>query len=250
MAVSDSDHSRSQNETDTKHSKRYVTDHPVHRSSSTTSCVVSTADRSVYPLDRFTSLFAKEKPSVPQRSVNNDAALIPEATAGWFSLVTFRWMTPLLSLGYARPLEASDLYKLQDNRSAAYIADKINASYDARKKKADAYNVRLANGEINPGWRAFWWSIRGNRKDRERKWREATGRKKASLTYAMNDSVKWWFWSAGILKLIGDTAQVTSPLLVKVCMPFAGSVWRMKLTCNRPLLPLLPSRSTNTAHLH
>jgi hypothetical protein len=165
-------------------------------------------------------LFAKEKPSAPQGSVN-DAALLPEATAGWFSLVTFTWMTPLLSLGYARPLEASDLYKLQDNRSAAYIADKINTSYEARKKKADAYNVRLANGEINPGWRVVWWSIRRNRKDRERKWREVTGRKKASLTYALNDSVKWWFWSAGILKLIGDIAQVTSPLLVKVCVPFA-----------------------------
>jgi hypothetical protein len=28
---------------------------------------------------------------------------------------------------------------------------------------------------------------------------------------AMNDSVKWWFWSSGILKVLNDTAPVTSP---------------------------------------
>jgi hypothetical protein len=37
------------------------------------------------------------------------------------------------------------------------------------------------------------------------------------LVLALNDSVKWWFWSAGLLKLVGDTAQVTSPLVMKVC---------------------------------
>ena len=127
-----------------------------------------------------------------------------------------------MRLGYARPLESSDLYKLQDHRSAAYIADRINASYEARKKKADAYNARLANGEIRPGWRSIWWTIRGGRQEKEQQWRQVTGRTKASLAYALNDSIKWWFWSAGILKVIGDTAQVTTPLVVKVCYLFAG----------------------------
>jgi hypothetical protein len=163
-------------------------------------------------------LFAKQTPPPPKESVH-DAVIIPEATAGWFSLLTFGWMTPLLSLGYARPLEAPDLYKLQDHRSATAIADKINASFEARQKKADAYNARLASGEVKPGWRAVWWFIRGNRKEREKRWRDVTGKKKASLAYALNDSVKWWFWSAGILKVISDTAQVTSPLLVKVIPP-------------------------------
>ena len=42
-------------------------------------------------------------------------------------------------------------------------------------------------------------------------------RKRASLVFAMNDSVKWWFWTGGLFKLISDVAQITSPLLVKVC---------------------------------
>ena len=119
-------------------------------------------------------------------------------------------------LGYSRPLEASDLYKMQDDRKAAHIAAMINDSFDRRAKEAADYNARLSSGEISPGLRALWWSIKGNREEREKKWREVDGKKRASLNWAMNDSVKWWFWSAGILKVIGDVAQVTSPLVVKV----------------------------------
>lgn len=145
--------------------------------------------------------------------------MIPEATANFFSILTFNWIAPLLGLGYARPLEATDLYKLQDDRGAERIADAINESFDRRVREANEYNARLANGEISPGLKAVWWTLSGRRKSAEKKWREETGRKKASLVLAMNDSVKWWFWSSGIFKVVGDTAQVTSPLLVKVCFP-------------------------------
>ncbi|KDQ57208.1 hypothetical protein JAAARDRAFT_35814 [Jaapia argillacea MUCL 33604] len=147
--------------------------------------------------------------------------MIPEASAGWFSLLTFQWITHLLAVGYVRPLEAPDLYKLQDNRSAAIIAEKILISFEARRTKAEAYNTRLASGEVSPGLKGLWWSLRGNREEREKKWREVDGKRKASLVFAMNDSVKWWFWSAGVLKVIADTAQITSPLLVKAIISFA-----------------------------
>jgi hypothetical protein len=115
-------------------------------------------------------------------------------------------------------LDPPDLYKLQDARAAAEIAKKIIASFEKRHVKATAYNEKLARGEISPGWRRAWWSIRGNRSEREKQWREKGGRKKASLVLAMNDSVFWWFWSGGILKFLSDTAQVLSPLLVKVSL--------------------------------
>lgn len=158
-------------------------------------------------------------PPLPKPSVD-DCEPIPEATASFFSLLTFSWITPLLGLGYARPLEASDLYKLQDERAAAVIAEKINASYERRSKEAKEYNARLAAGEISPGWRAVWWTLRGGRKQREEQWRNHTGKKRPSLAWALNDSVKWWFWTAGVCKLISDTAQVTSPLLVKAIINF------------------------------
>jgi hypothetical protein len=142
--------------------------------------------------------------------------LSPEATDSFFSRLTFSWITPLLGLGYARPLEASDLYKLHDSRAAAKIADKINVSYERRAKEAKEFNSRLANGEISPGWRAIWWTLKGRRKELEEEWRTKTGKKRPSLALAINDSVKWWFWTGGLLKFISDTLQVTSPLVVKV----------------------------------
>jgi hypothetical protein len=159
--------------------------------------------------------FTSRTPEAPKKSLD-DAGIIPEATSNFFSLITFSWLTSLLSLGYARPLEATDLYKLQSERGAAHIADQITESFARRMKITNEYNEKLANGEIKPGLKAFWWTILGNRDAKEKKWRDETGRKKPSIVLAMNDSIKWWFWSAGLIKITGDTALITSPLVVKV----------------------------------
>jgi hypothetical protein len=155
-------------------------------------------------------------PPPPKESID-DADYIPEMTAGWFNLLTFGWMNSLMALGYARPLEASDLWKLQEHRSSEVVANAILDSFEARRKKADEYNTRLANGEVKPPLRLRLMSaLRGNGEERLRQWIEKDGRKQPSLTLAINDSVKWWFWSGGMLKVAGDTAQVTSPLILKV----------------------------------
>ncbi|KAJ6630974.1 ABC transporter, partial [Mycena sp. CBHHK59/15] len=165
--------------------------------------------------------FTSTAPPPPPGGTLDDALPSPEIDAAWYNLIFFGWITPLLSLGYARPLEATDLYKLGDNRRSAYIAERISASFDRRHKEATEYNARLANGDIKPGWRAVWWTLRGSRIEREKRWREVDGKRKASLVWAMNDSIKWWFWSGGALKVVGDTAQITSPLVVKAIIKFA-----------------------------
>ncbi|KAF9267240.1 ABC transporter [Marasmius fiardii PR-910] len=171
------------------------------------------------------SKFAKKPPPPPKASID-ESDIIPEVNANIFSLIVFEWMTPLLRLGYRRPLEAPDLYKLQDERSAAYIGTKILESWERRQKVANEYNARLVNGEISPGWRKVWWTVRGGREEREKHWREVLGKQKPSLVMAMNDSVKWWFWSSSVFKILGDTAQITSPLLVKALVNFATDSYR------------------------
>ena len=153
----------------------------------------------------------------------DDADIIPEANASWFSLLTFEWVSPLIRLGYARPLEATDLYKLQGERSSGVIAERIVRSFEKRRKEAEEYNSRLAHGDISPGLRGLWWSIKGRRRRYEKEWREKTGLKKPSLAMAANDSVFWLFWTAGFLRLISDVAAITSPLLVKVILSVLGS---------------------------
>ncbi|TFY58828.1 hypothetical protein EVJ58_g6166 [Rhodofomes roseus] len=156
----------------------------------------------------------------PPKASLDDAELIPEVTANFYSILTFGWITGLLGLGYARPLEDTDLYKLQDSRSSQVIADKILASFDRRRGAADEYNARLAAGEIKPGWRSLWWRLRGSRAEREKQWRQKDGRKRASLALALNDSVAWWYWSGGLLKLIADISTTLSPLVVKALISF------------------------------
>ena len=159
-------------------------------------------------------------------------------------------MTSLLGLGYARPLEATDLYRLQSERGAAVIADKITESFARRAKIANEYNEMLTNGKIKPGIKALWWTILGNRKAKEKKWRDETGRKKPSIVLAMNDSIKWWFWSAGLFKVAADTAQITSPLVVKVRL-YCFRLPRPLINIQRLslILPLNHSQISNIAYL-
>ncbi|KAJ7183174.1 ABC transporter [Mycena filopes] len=178
-----------------------------------------TYERSWYTRVPFTST----KPPPPPGGTLDDAAFSPDISARWWNLIYFGWVTPLLALGYARPLEATDLYKLGDERASAYIAQRITESFDRRHHDATEYNLRLANGEVRPGWRVIWWALSGKRAEREKKWREVDGKRKASLVWAMNDSIKWWFWTGGVLKIMGDTAQITSPLVVKAIIKFASS---------------------------
>ncbi|KAH7334391.1 ABC transporter [Rhizoctonia solani] len=163
--------------------------------------------------------FVGSNPPPPLVSID-DSTLIPEANASWFSKLFFEWITPTLSLGYARPLEAPDLWKLQDSRSAEVMSNRILESFERRKAEADAYNERLKNGDVGPGLRGVWWSLRGERDKREQQWREKGGLKKPSLVLAMNDSVKWWFWTGGVFVLISNVAQICSPLLVKAIIRF------------------------------
>lgn len=50
-------------------------------------------------------------PPLPREKLE-DAPEIPLATASVFSKLTYQWVTPMLTLGYQRPLEATDLWKV------------------------------------------------------------------------------------------------------------------------------------------
>lgn len=71
----------------------------------------------------------------------------------------------------------------------------------------------------------------------ERKWREVDGKRTPSLAMALSDSIFWWFWLGGILKVIGDTAQVTSPLLVKAIIKFGTESYAAHMQGDNSLAP-------------
>ncbi|KAF9510627.1 hypothetical protein BS47DRAFT_1395826 [Hydnum rufescens UP504] len=94
-------------------------------------------------------------------------------------------------------------------------------------------------GDISPSWlRKVWWGIGGNYETRERQWRQQDGKKKPSLAFAMNDAVKWSFWSGGLLKIIADMAQIASPLVIKAIIKYVSECYEI-----RKLHPTAPTPS-------
>ncbi|KZO92802.1 ABC transporter [Calocera viscosa TUFC12733] len=163
----------------------------------------------------------------PPANTLENALPSPEIRANIFSQLTYSWVTPMLTLGYARPLEPPDLWKMSEARSAQLLGDKVRAAFARRHAAAEAYNARLASGEIRPAvWRRAWWAVRARSKQGgsaalEQEWRTVGGKRKASLVLSLNESVKVWFWVGGAAKVLADTSQITSPLVVKAIIAYA-----------------------------
>ncbi|OCL11568.1 hypothetical protein AOQ84DRAFT_229156 [Glonium stellatum] len=81
---------------------------------------------------RLNLLKRRKKPSVPEvRQVSR------EYHAGFFSLMTFQWMAPLMSIGYQRPLELNDIWLVNPNRSADALVERLQASFKTRVARGD-----------------------------------------------------------------------------------------------------------------
>ncbi|KAI0806352.1 ABC protein [Irpex lacteus] len=172
----------------------------------------------------------KDPPPPPPESLD-DASVIPLATASIFSMLSYTWITPIMTLGYQRTLQATDLWKLDSSRECGPLGDRLDEAWARRVKEAQEWNARLEKGEIRPPVlkRAKWTfqalRNRGSgysekRAALERQWLEHDGRKEASLAWALNDTLGLSFWLGGLFKVLGDTSQLMGPILVKAIINF------------------------------
>ncbi|KAJ3572547.1 hypothetical protein NP233_g3005 [Leucocoprinus birnbaumii] len=177
-------------------------------------------------------LWVPKDPPLPPPASLDSAPVIPLAHANIFAVFTYKWVTPLMAqrLGYQRTLQVSDLWAVDESRSAATLSAKLDGSWLRRKRAAEEWNQALQRGEIMPSLfkKASWYllSLRSPRRfreeisAREKEWREKTGLKRPSLIYALNDTLGLFFWSGGAIKVIGDISQLMGPLLVKALINF------------------------------
>lgn len=131
--------------------------------------------------------------------------MTPEIHASIISKHIFTWVQPALILGASRPLQETDCYKLDPSCDSKLIAAKLMTAWNKRVAQAEAYNARIDRGEIGPGLltKAGWLVGRGEgkgRQEKERIWREKSGRKHPSLVMACNEIFLRWFWVGGIYK--------------------------------------------------
>lgn len=131
--------------------------------------------------------------------------MTPLATASFLSVLTFHWITPMMDLGYHRTLQATDLWKMDEKRSAEFLSARFEEAWARRVQKAKAFNEKLDKGEIKPSlYRRTVWKLspggKETRQRREKKWRESQ-RKTASLAWSLNDVLGRSFWGGGIYKV-------------------------------------------------
>ncbi|KAI8342382.1 multi drug resistance-associated protein MRP [Chlamydoabsidia padenii] len=66
----------------------------------------------------------------------------PEETSNIFSRLTFEWMTPLMRLGYEKPLTMDDLWDLKHDDQSAIIGEKFEKYWDLEMRKKNPSLLR------------------------------------------------------------------------------------------------------------
>ncbi|KAI0833290.1 ABC protein [Trametes gibbosa] len=169
-------------------------------------------------------------PPPPAPASLDDASVIPVVLSSFLAILSYTWLNPIMSLGYQRTLQATDLWKMDESRESGVLGDKLDQAWARRVQTAKEWNARLANGDVKPSVfkRAKWsvQSLRGEgsyrerRKILEQRWRDIDGRKEPSLAWALNDVFGRDFWFGGAFKVMGDTSQLMGPLVVKAIINY------------------------------
>ncbi|KJA26268.1 hypothetical protein HYPSUDRAFT_36540 [Hypholoma sublateritium FD-334 SS-4] len=169
-------------------------------------------------------------PPSPPASLD-DAKDIPLTTASLFSMLTYMWISPIMTLGYQRTLQATDLWRLDEAHTAIVLSRKFDDAWETRRLNARKWNEDLEKGLVSPGlFKRFIWVLfslaagrhySNKRKELERHWREHDGRKKPSIPLALNDALGFFFWTGGAFKVLGDTCQLMGPIVIRAIINFA-----------------------------
>lgn len=130
--------------------------------------------------DRINPLRQGKPPPIPKERVESR-----EYNAGFFSLLTFQWMNPLMTSGYKRPIELNDIYLVNPDRSADAMIGRLMSSF----KK------RVARQEQNP------------------------------LIWALFDAYRGEFLLGGVCALFSALFQVFSPFATRYLIQFATDAY-------------------------
>lgn len=75
----------------------------------------------------------------PKPPVPKERAISREYAANFWSMLTFQWMAPIMSVGYKRTLEHNDIWLVNPRRKADVLTDKVQESFKRRVAAGDRY---------------------------------------------------------------------------------------------------------------
>jgi ATP-binding cassette, subfamily C (CFTR/MRP), member 1 len=150
--------------------------------------------------------------------------VIPERNASILSRLVFTWLSPLLSVGFTRPLEADDLWQLNDLNKSKRNADLIEEHfYRGFEVPKASFNISASatDGALEKGTEeSDEKGLKSQSLEQENPALESKDKKKKkpSLIKSIHATYFKHIWLAGLFKLTGDTLQTTSPLVNKALL--------------------------------
>ena len=117
--------------------------------------------------------------------VPTERTVCPEYNAGFFNMLTFHWMGPIMTTGYRRPLELNDIYLVNPDRSTDVLVERLKESFEMRRVRGDKY----------------------------------------PLLFACYDTLRWEFVLGGLCSLMSSVFQVVSPFTLRYLITFAEEAY-------------------------
>lgn len=109
-----------------------------------------------------------------------------EHTAGFFSVLTFQWVSGLMSVGYQRPLEVNDIWAVNPDRSTEVMKARLYAALEKRKQQKNRFSP---------------------------------------LSMALYDTYRKEFWIGGACQLVAACLQVLAPFTLRYLIAFAAEAY-------------------------
>ncbi|RDX46560.1 multidrug resistance-associated ABC transporter [Lentinus brumalis] len=150
--------------------------------------------------------------------------VVPETRASPLSRLLFSWLDPLLSVGFSRPLQADDFWSLPDSRLTGRMTERVEEEFYKQCSPEERPAILLDTGQAssvdNRSGDVTRHSSQSSQKDGpEEETAEAKGaaaatpKSEPSLLKALHGVFWRQFWTAGVLKLVADTLNTTTPLV-------------------------------------
>ncbi|XP_010213932.1 PREDICTED: canalicular multispecific organic anion transporter 2 isoform X1 [Tinamus guttatus] len=140
----------------------------------------------------------------------------PELTSGFLSRLTFWWFTSMAIVGYKRPLEAKDLWSLNEDDTARKIVEHLSKEWDREKaewkQKEDVTYMKKSNQMLN--------HVADGPEEAEVLIRTKKHSRKASFLKALLRTFGPYFLIGSFFKLIQDLLSFVNPQLLSALINF------------------------------
>ncbi|KAF9325126.1 hypothetical protein BGZ91_002564 [Linnemannia elongata] len=122
-----------------------------------------------------------------------------------------------MSIGSTRPLEKEDIWEMIERRRADYVSAIFRQEWAKEVAKHEASLSKEKNKDVDLNNASSSDLKKKNKKNKEYR---------PKLWKALNRTFLYQFWSAGVLKVIGDALQVFQPLVIKAILNFVTNSLR------------------------